>query len=83
MLVGTFSVSRRDWLYWEGAEQLRLALTKELGDDPSTWSRSSEFFLEEYATDAFIAKMTTPVVTIMHGNTREPPSRKFQPRLQS
>jgi 3-hydroxyisobutyryl-CoA hydrolase len=47
------------------------ALAKQLGD-PATWSKSSEFFKEEYATDSYIAKMKTPIVTIMHGNTRKP-----------
>lgn len=44
------------------------ALVKQL-DDPATWAKSSEFFQQEYATDAYIAKMKKPIVTIMHGNT--------------
>lgn len=44
--------------------------------DPKDWAKSSEFFQKEYSTDAYIAKMKKPIVTFMHGNTRE--SLKFQ-----
>lgn len=45
------------------------ALVKQL-DDPATWHKSSDFFQKEYSTDAYIAKMKKPIVSIMHGNTR-------------
>jgi enoyl-CoA hydratase/carnithine racemase len=42
-----------------------------LKEDETLWSKSSEFFKEEYAVDAYISRMTKPIVTFMTGNTRE------------
>ncbi|KAM0792322.1 hypothetical protein ACM66B_005006 [Microbotryomycetes sp. NB124-2] len=38
-------------------------------DDESTWQQSADFFAKEYVTDAFIANMKTPVISVMHGIT--------------
>ena len=43
---------------------------KQLGDE-KTWSKSSEFFQKEYIMNSFLANMKKPVVSLMHGFTRE------------
>lgn len=57
------------------------ALVKQLGDE-ATWARSSEFFQKEYVMNSFLANMKKPVVSLMHGFTRE---SRFDPssRLSS
>ncbi|KAK4058829.1 3-hydroxyisobutyryl-CoA hydrolase [Microbotryomycetes sp. JL221] len=45
-----------------------VALVNQLKDE-KTWQKSAEFFKKEYVTDAFIATMKKPVVSVMHGIT--------------
>lgn len=50
----------------DSRSSVALAIADKL-KDKATWADCSAFFQKEYELDAYIAKMKTPIVSVLHG----------------